>query len=405
MSDASHGEVFGDRVRRIVVVIAMLSVVAMTAGLLFGEKLTEPAAGETDSYGKKELGHHALVALLERLGKHVIRMRDPRYGEVTTPVLFLEPRDEAVVDGQRFSLEEVVRERVDKGLPTCVVLPKWTMKGRRAVHDDARKAVIRALRAGGDDLDDAPTSAASAEGDIGSFALEMPEPSWLHADDPWEVVLASGDEAFVVRRGPLVVVSDPDVIHNFNIHRKDHALLIDALFSRVLVSDTLTIDEVFHGHGERLSLSKALSQFPAVLLPVHGMLLAFVLVFYGWTRFGAPLATDKVLRRGPVESMSVVAAVLARGRNVASLAAQYVDALMGDLADAYGIAPGPMMDRAVKLDALATDMGVLPRARELMQEREAVLSAPAALRPALAWSLRAWRFRGALLEKRRGDIV
>jgi hypothetical protein len=353
-------DVFSRRARRLVFAIAIVSLLGTVAALLFGRRLAPPRAADVDSYGKSALGHHALGETLERLGVHVVQLRDGRYADVTAPLAFLEPDDdEVLVAGRRFELEQIVADRHELGLPTLVVLGKWRGgRGSKDVHPASTAALLRVLRAASGDESATVQRSASSDG----RSVVMLKGALTARGDVWhpqtaeaggmEVLLASDRGAVVLRRGKTVVLTDPDLLSNYNLQRADHALVLRWLVRDVLGTDTLVIDEVFHGHGETPSLAGALGRFPAVLLPVHALVLAFFTLIVGWRRFGPARAAAPPYGRGPAEAIAVGAAVLAVGRAPGRLASDYVERVIQDMASRLG---GDLHGSAAAawLDALA----------------------------------------------------
>ncbi len=246
-------DVFSRRVRRVVIGVAIVSALATAAALLFGRRLAEPEARARDSYGRSAIGQRAFVETLEALGVHVVRQRDGRYAEIRAPLLFIEPDGpEAVLAGRTHRLSEIVRERRANGLATVLVLPKWDLLEKDAVVGRAPSAALRKLlRAAVDDETRLVRSrAASVErerivlaGPIGPRTIEIAEPQWLVGG---ESLLGAEGRALIVRLpGPVIVVGDPDFLHNFNLQRADHAALALDLAEKVLATDTVVIDEVF----------------------------------------------------------------------------------------------------------------------------------------------------------------
>jgi hypothetical protein len=395
------GDVFSRRARRAVFAIGIVSLLGTFAALLFGARFAEPAPSDVDSYGTGALGHHALGETLQRLGVHVVRLRDGRYSEITAPLAFFEPDDsEVLVAGRRFQLGEIVADRQARGLSTLVVLGKWRGRGTLVQPADT-KALLRVLRAvTGDPGASIRRSAAAQE--RSTLALRGAEAARIDVWHPQtaevsgaEVLLAGEAGAVLIRKGSTVVLTEPDILSNYNLQRADHARLARWLVRDRLGADTLVVDEVFHGHGETPSLTAALGRFPAVLLPLHALVLALLTLIAGWRRFGPVEPAAPAYGRGPAEAIAVGGAVLSVGRAPGRLAVDYVERVIEDLAnrldaDAHGAGA------AAWLDALARRRGVTPRAAELL-DRASQLALRGSARDATRLALAAWTFRSELL--------
>src|SRR5690606_35346621 len=197
------------------------------------------------------------------------------FARVRAPVLFIEPGGtEAIVDGERVTLEDALRERADAGLASIVVLPKWSWQLGEAAPDEGAQDVLSAALPGATlvraEPINEPMRNRSATGSLGEHAISIPWLQTIEGHD--EALLSSEGRAIVVRRTDGgIVLSDPDLVHNWNLHRADHArLVLDVIrMAGESAGDAVVIDEVFHGHGERRSLGSALGEFPAGLLEVH----------------------------------------------------------------------------------------------------------------------------------------
>ncbi|HJK93467.1 MAG TPA: hypothetical protein RMH85_09565 [Polyangiaceae bacterium LLY-WYZ-15_(1-7)] len=408
------GDVFSPRMRRFVLVLLFLSAGAVVATLLYGARLVTPSPGEADSYGGGPLGHRAFAETMEALGWHVMQSRGDRFDGPEAPLLFIEPQDEARVEGRLRRLDDAITTRTAAGLPTLVVLPKWTFGAGLSmgdpsvgyVPDDRLHAVFdAALPTSG--LDETPRihrgddrhARHTLVGLLGTFEVEVPELQTIQRVPPGaEVLLDAATGAVVLReaRG-TIVVSDPDLIHSFNFHRADHASLWVALLERSFTSDALGIDEVFHGHGRVLSLKTALGKFPAVLLVAHGLVLLLLLVMLGSKRFGPPLGA-RDLGHGPQEAISVAASVLADGQPIGRLAYNYVVEVVQDLHRQLGLPSAPTLAaRAARIDAVAKQRQVPPAAEALLRRAHALGDDRKAQNDAWAVARAAHQFRARLL--------
>ena len=367
--------------RRAILLAAFVSVGTLIGSLLYGSKLTPLAPTQSDSYGYGPVGHHAFAETMKRLGFHVVQSRGDRFEGPRAPMLFIEPMAKARVEGKEQRLDDALIGRSDEGRPSIVVLPKWSLFGGAAEpfistrEDDAEEVLDAALPR--DVVSDKPrTHRLGADADthqdlygvLGTFTVDVPRLQVITNVPNLATVLLESAHGAVVVVAPdgTVVVSEPDLLHNFNLHRADHAALWWTLLSDYQ-ADTLVIDEVFHGHGKRHRLGEAFGEFPAVLIVVHLLLLLLLLVMLGSRRFGPPLPGFRY-GHGPREAIGVAAHVLADGQPVPALVEEYVAQVLVDLHERLGLAAkGTLEDRALAIDEVASHRSQPPEALELLK--------------------------------------
>lgn len=408
-------DIFTPGVRRFVFFIALLSFAATVVALLYGAGLTEPSPGTVDSYGDGPIGHRAFVEFLEESGFHITRSQRDDFMTPRAPLLFLEPRERASSEGREHGFAEALDARTVAGSPTLLLLPKWHLDPGALEVEPASGVHITALLDAafpgsevGIDNEGGRTDAARAHalfGPLGTFEVEVP---WLQTfqnlPDHAEVLLATASGPVVIREvgTGLVLVSDPDLLHNWNLQRRDNARLWHELLVGVFATDTVVVDEVFHGHSKQLSLSAGLGSFPAVLLTIHFLGLLLLLLLAGSRRFGPAVAAPPPYASGPGESIGVAASVLAEGEQPGRLAWGYIEQVLADLADRLGVAQAATdsAGRAVAIDRVAQRRGVPPVAQKLLQEvRLLGGSNDRRLRAALDLARHAHAFRRRLLER------
>ena len=426
---------FGPWPRRLLIAAAFLSVGAAIATLLYGSRLSPLRPGPTDAYGFGPLGHHAFAEMLKGMGMHVMLNRGDRFDGPTTPMIFAEPSLSARVEGKVTSLSDALRLREEATLPTLVVLPKWRLGPTNgdaivSVHPGAEAVLDVALPP--DYVTDAPRTflvEASSDdqrnehrlyGVLGEYTVAVPRLQVLLDPPAHSTVLLKSAFGAVVVLSPAgtLVVSEPDLMHNYNLHRADNAALWWAVLSDYN-SDTVVLDEAFHGHGKAHKLGAALGEFPAVLLVIHLLLLLLLFVLAGSKRFGPPLANfDSVqtspasyeppmpptgqVAHGPAAAIGVAAHVLADGQKLGDLAHSYVAQLLLDLSDRLQVASGaPLANRAQAIDALATHRGRERGAVALLERARALGESPRKRQQdAAVWELArdARAFRANLLD-------
>ena len=407
---------FSPLARRAVLVVGLISFIGTVAVLLYGGDLVEPDPGPRDSYGRGVLGHRALYQTLDALGFSVTRLRRGRYTRVRPPVLFIEPAMEAHIQGKkRFELDKVLQQRADESLSSIVVLPKWRCAGDPVgsplvtpEKDGAAEAVLGAAFPDEERprVKRASTPAArpvehEAEGLLGDFSFRV---AWLQTvpAPPDAEVLLETDQGALVLRHPstgTLVITDPDLLHNWNLQRTGNTGIVAALLRRVLRTDTVYVDEVFHGHGKELSLGQALGSWPAVLLSAHGLALALLFLWAGLTRFGPPRAPDSgAPRRGPAEMIDTSAAVLAAGQPPGLLASEYIHIVLHDLAERLGAHESATpAARTALVDRAAERAGRPHAASRLLSLAGALVASPRSAAAALRGAREAWDLYELLL--------
>lgn len=401
---SERGTVLRPGVRAAVWLVLGISTVATLVAILFQQRLSAPLPGARDSYGEAPTGHRALLETLTALGMHVIRERRGDVERIETPILYLEPEGaEAIVDGQRIELGAALEARATAGLPSIVVLPKWTYAEGTASLDPEASTVLEAVLPGsglrfsereGDAMTGAP-----ANGPLGAYEVAIPYRQWIEGGSATVLLDVDGQPLVLERYDGVLVVSDPDLVHNWNIHRADHARLMLDLIRHVGGEDTVVIDEVFHGHGERRSLASALAEPPAVWVTAQALLLLGLVVWMGSRRFG-PARDLTPTVHGPAESIAVSAFVLAEGRPLERLTESYVHALLAELAERLGVPPGKSpREHAAHIDVVAARRGETVRASALLERAEILGRTRAARADAMNLAREAHAFRTRLLAR------
>lgn len=394
---------FTERTRAVVVALATVSLVATIVILVFGRSLAPPPAQPRDSYARGPLGHRAWVETMQALGIHVVRWTRPDYGSVSAPLFLIEPDAPSIEtpDGQVVAIADLCRDRAAAGRLTVIVLPKWKVGAFGNVGPEQPWRVQDVLA--GTPFEAAQlvwlpevtaerTTIETTSPTLGARTLELPWPQTLAGATP-VVTSASGSFVLASPDQRTFLVSDPDLLHNFDVQRADHAALSYDFITRVLHADTIVVDEVFHEHLETRSLSELFARFPGVLALAHGALVVLVVLFYGRRRFGPPRVEPTAYGRGPREIIEVAAGVLAAGQSVDRLAPRYVEQVILDAHRRLGLSEGKTLpQKAAALDAVLARRGLLPDAVRLLET-----SQRATRDTALSIATRASRLRESLL--------
>ena len=355
---------------------AVSSFLAMAVSLVAGSRLVEPRATGSDSYSRGPLGHEITLKLLNRLGYRVARQQQAYHYTDTT--LFIAPDNvSASTEFGSLSLEDVLDERSAYELASIVVLPKWDHDRMGTVREvdhrvgQVADAVANRLVVWSREGDRTTEPVVrKEEGALGEYSLALPWRQSIVVPEGFESLLGPDESSLVAISDDhtRVIVSDPDIFHNFNIHRADNAALVDAILGWTIRGDAAAIDEVFHGHASVRSLGEALGRFPAVLLVVQGVLLCLLTFVFGFVRYGVPRAAVVEWEHGPLEPVHVSANVLALGQSPNVVAAEYARRAVHDCADLLGLEGLDLYARATRLDRAMAERGLEPSAQETLRE-------------------------------------
>jgi len=221
-----------------------------------------------------------------------------------------------------------------------------------------------------------------------------------------DVVLGAKGGSLILRyqprdQGVTWVVSEPDLLHNFNLHRAEHGAIWLALLRKELKSKTILVDEVFHGHSKKYALADKLSSFPNVLFVIHGLLLLLVFAWAGAHRFGVPIMGRGERERGPREVLFITTWVLAHGKRPQKLVVSYIQYCLRDAMERLRLeSSGTLEERVQRLDQAAERLGIDAEGEKLLQmSQEIDTNAKMTFSSSLKWAQKAWSYRRHLLLK------
>ncbi len=376
--------IVSDRARGIVMTIGVLSLVATVGALVYGRKLSPREISPRDSYGRGPIGTRVFVEALPRLGISAHRETEiARVQASEYPVLFLAPDSDSVtIDGSTFTLSDVIARRSENGRVSVLVLPKWELSSTGVAEPTPRSEVHAAIVASGIELEltrtgnanDRPKERALTTFGVQGTRVLLPHPQTVVGGHHVMASIAEGSLVVSNSEQTVYVVSDPDLVANYDVHRADHALLMVSLL-RSLASRTVVVDETFHGRTERKSLAEALGEWPGVLVLIQGAFLAAASLLAGRRRFGLPRRAAPAYGRGPAEGIAVAADVLTLGRLPTRLALRYVELMIRDVHRRAGLRQEghsvSTLDAARALDRLATQRGRTAHALALLDDARA----------------------------------
>lgn len=414
---SAEGMIFKPRLRRMILVCCILSVLATTASLLYGSSLVLPPPKGSDSYDRGPLGHRAFFETLQKLELGAIRHREAARSLIDYPVLFIEPeRYQRPGPGLSLDLITTIQRRDLAGKKSVLVLSKWSYDERVedpvAIPDDsdqARSLLKRVLPGAKVKRSGKPDESAmlwTMEGKLGFFQLEIPWLQTMSLPENAQVLLGSRKEALVAasESGNVIIVSDPSIFHNVSFFRADHPRLWWEILGYAGVRDTVVIDEVFHGHLRSHTLGEALGTFPAVLIVIQLLFLGLVIVAAGTVRFGVPRPPPPPYEPGPKEVVRIAASVLTDGQPPALLSEAYIERIIEEIAEKLNLEEeGGMKKIAENIDAVLAGRGKSRRAVELLNNIQNLASFhPEDLEESLNLARKAWFLRKNLLGSSSG---
>ncbi len=302
---------------------------ATTIGLvLFGDDLGGPPDAGTDAYSWSALGHHGLVALLEREGIPVV-ISQSRSAERARHGLLIVAEPSASGDDGARRLSELIL-----GAPRAlVVLPKWWgtasadhpgwLDGVELLPTDEVGDVLAAL-----DLERGGLG--RGEGALAAAGIAIKHaPQSVTIDPSWdEPELVVDDRAFILELAhgttALTLVTDPDLLNNHGLDEAGNAARIVALIERLRAGGPVVFDEVVHGHARDPGLWALLFRYPLVLATLQALLVAFALGLATRGRFGPPAAVPPPLAAGKDFLIRHTATLLRHGGHDAAMLRRYL---------------------------------------------------------------------------------
>jgi hypothetical protein len=170
---------------------------------------------------------------------------------------------------------------------------------------------------------------------LGSPAIEKPQ---LIRSRVLRPLLASPDGILIgerrTRTGRIVVLSDPDLIANFNLIRGDNAVLAVNLVEYLRTGHPdgdVIFDEFTHGFSERpFHLLGILFQFPFVLVTIQMGFATGLLVWAATARFGTPTPPSSPLEAGKRSLIDNATRLLAQSGRSPELSERYFEEMVRD---------------------------------------------------------------------------
>ncbi|MGM0557230.1 MAG: DUF4350 domain-containing protein [Myxococcota bacterium] len=336
--------------KRIVIALFAVVTISLVAAVIFG--LAGPPQGDAESNGadafsQSALGHRAFREVLDELDIPVLASRYRSADRAGSGVLIVAEPRMAHVPGAAGKLSDML----DKANRVIIVLPKrrgkpdpdnddWLEK----VYPVSRSEVDSLLtllpgeyelvRVGGtpdnynwtnhglaaDPSIDDPQLVESSDleplvesedgillGRVSTAALEeYRENQWdfegFDDEDAEDDSEQADDPGRADAPGPLpevLVLSDPDVLSNHGIDKGDNAAFSVNMVEYVRqATGPVVFDETLHGFESEPAFTRAIFEFPLVLITLNFVLLIIVAIWAGMGRFGKPREAEPAIAPG-----------------------------------------------------------------------------------------------------------
>jgi hypothetical protein len=374
--------------RGLVALVSVLSVsfLALLIWGVFGGEIRPTSSAQADSFSRSALGHSAFVALLRELGIDAVVSRNNSGAKAghRAALVIAEPQVDG--DGQRGFLLRTMLDRAEHAL---LVLPKW-----QGVEDPKHEGWVK-----GAELIwtvRVPGAIKALGGNVGVVRVEPGEPvRWrtgglgvaprlgrpqLKTGSGIEPIV-SCDQGVLLGRvptskaGPLLVLSDPDLLSNHGLARPGNAVAVMRMLELLRPDEDtpVVLDETLHGFGREPSVYRALFDFPLLLATLQALAVVALLLWAAMGRFGPPRPVDPPLEPGKETLIGNTAALLARGGHAGHAVGRYFAQVLQE-ARRQLHAPASLSPEEAEdwLDQVAASRGIGPPLGQLRRRVEAL---------------------------------
>lgn len=302
--------------------------------------LSHPDPVGPTAYSKSAIGHLAFRRLLDEVGVSTSISESGSGGYVGNNDLLVvaEPRtDDRTLTDVRVMLT---------ARTVLVVLPKRSgtpdPKQPYWLSDDkflADESIVRVLKLADDNATLVHGGSLAGLSGIdemaGSPAIDQPQ---LIRSKDLHPLLASPDGILIgerrTRTGRIVILSDPDLIANFNLTAGDNSVLavnlVEYLRAEHQDGDVI-FDEFSHGFSEKpFHMLGILFQFPFVLVTAQMGLATALLIWAATGRFGAPAPLAEPLEAGKRSLIENATRLLAQSGRIPELSERYFEEMVRD---------------------------------------------------------------------------
>ena len=395
-TDASSDDgLFNGRTVAIILIIGVVCFAAVMALMAWSPDLARRDRAAANPYSPSSVGYAGIVDMLEADGRDVSVSRLRASIEA--------PRDRLMVITLDTSTAESSFEDLSISGPALIVLPKWrhiTDPTKRSWDRDtslvAEPAILSLLSVFDDNAKVIRLgNPGTLRTPFGRSSPDFEDNMQVITSDLLEPII-SVDGGVLLSRMPdreIYILSDPDVLNNFGIARRENARFGLGLIDWLTRTRQMPVvfDATVHGFGRSSSLLKSVFDIPFL----GATLVAFAtMLMIGWTaavRFGAPVREGRAIALGKQALADNTAALVAMTRRERRMASGYLSLTRRALARALGV-PRTLGD--AEMSALLTRMGKQSPTAGDWEALEHALSGPASNREDLRDKARAvWRWR------------
>lgn len=310
--------------------VVLVSLVTTIALFLFVDDLDGGPTAGSDAYSRSAIGHHGLVALLEKRGVPVVVSQSDSGARAAHGLLVVaEPAIGDAEANRRLTALLSAAPRV------LVVLPKWW--GTPSTEHPGWLGDVSLLPA--DEVADLVAMVGLARdrferSQVPALADDLSiihRPQSLRPagdDDPDTSAIEHDGRAFIVElehgSTTLTVITDPDLLNNHGLDEPGNAATVLALIDRLREGGPVVFDEVIHGYDREPGLWALLFRYPLVLATLSALLVAVALGFASRGRFGPPAAVAPPLAAGKDFLIRHTANLLRHGGHDAAMLRRYL---------------------------------------------------------------------------------
>lgn len=326
----SSSNPFSAAVVALIVAIGLVSFTAAFALMGWSPEIADKTRAGEHPYSTSALGYQGLTRLLEADGTLVEISRTPETRDYAPGLLIMTvPRFgfNRLDDFEPLSISE----------PILYVLPKWSGRidrEKRSWHDDTtllRPSIIERLLT---DFDEEAKiwrlrNPGTLDTEFGAMRPDFEhEMQVIESDTLIPVVETPGGQ--LVSRVPgtqIYILSDPDILNNFGIARRENARFALGLINYLQPYENamVSVDATIHGFEHTTNLLKAIFDIPflgATLISIATMLLI------GWgasIRTAPPERETRAIAFGKQALADNSAGLIAMARREAAIAPRYLD--------------------------------------------------------------------------------
>lgn len=318
-----------------------LGLASFAAALVMMMSDREPErAADTDgptSYSFKPTGYRLLRELLSELDFSVSTTRSSGPSRAGRGVLVLA---EPSLRESHEPIEAIIR----RSNTVLLILPKWQpappVPGRYSMM--ARGLVQEVLDEAG--LDHVGVHRSShiewRDNDVGGPRPKVRGPFQLLGYEGVRPLVSTQAGVLLGRTtvgvATVYVLSDPDALANHGLARDANARFAVSLMKYCSRGGPIVFDETIHGLYRPPGLIDTMTEFPMIIIMIHGVLVAAVLVWLAGRRFGRPVSIPEGLEAGKRAMLDNVAELhTAIGGDDADSLRRYWRAAWVDVAETF----------------------------------------------------------------------